>query len=195
METGTTAGRGRPYRYPGRSGETKRCEPSNRRFILPIRPACRCAARRTPTSAPDSAATPPQYAELQRGPRIGRLSRNRPGRPRRLQPGVPQRPADGRSGFARLCARVDAKRVLLADVTVDSVGVPALPSACWPDVTFTVISRRDGRVHKDSSERLEPHRLDSFDHEQFFARHAQAVVASQGHFPKTLSDNNRRRKT
>lgn len=92
--------------------------------------------------------------------------------------------ADGRSGIDRLCAKAQTPRVLLADVTVESAGFSSLPSAYWPDVTFTAISCADGRVHKSQAQRLEPQRTDRFEYQQLFARRSQDFIASQGYFLK-----------
>ena len=69
-------------------------------------------------------------------------------------------------------------------MVVQAAGVSAVPSAYWPDVTFTAISCGDGRVHKSPAQRLEPHRLDSFEYQQLFARRSQDFLASQGYFLK-----------
>lgn len=91
---------------------------------------------------------------------------------------------EGRPGIERLCQRADAKRLLLADMSVPSAGFSTVPSAYWPEIEFTAINCGDGRLHKSPKKRLEPHRLDGFEYQQDFARRSQDFVASQGYFLK-----------
>ena len=92
--------------------------------------------------------------------------------------------ADGRAGVEHLCERAGARRLLLADVEVPSAGFSSIASAYWPEVVFTAINCADGRLHKSTRQRLEPHRLDRFEYQYQFARRAEQFVASQGYFLK-----------
>lgn len=90
--------------------------------------------------------------------------------------------ADGRSGVDRLCARAGSERLLLADLDVPSEGFSTIDSAYWPEVVFTAINCRDGRLHKSQKARLEPSHLDRFEYQQGFAERSQRFVASQAYF-------------
>ncbi|MCB1724398.1 MAG: hypothetical protein KDJ39_11970 [Gammaproteobacteria bacterium] len=90
--------------------------------------------------------------------------------------------ADGRAGIERLCERGAARRLLLADIDVPSEGFSTIASAYWPVVVFTAINCGDGRLHKSSERRLEPHRLDAFVYQRDFVDRAQQFVASQAYF-------------
>ena len=89
---------------------------------------------------------------------------------------------DGRAGVDRLCARAGSERLLLADLSVPSAGFSTVDSAYWPEVVFTAINCRDGRLHKSQKIRLEPSRLDRFEYQQGFAARSQRFVASQAYF-------------
>lgn len=91
---------------------------------------------------------------------------------------------DGREGVERLCARIGAQRLLLADVSVPSAGFSTVPSAYWPEAVFAAINCADGRLHRSQPKRLEPNRLDSFEYQQDFARRSSDFVSSQGYFLK-----------
>lgn len=90
----------------------------------------------------------------------------------------------GRAGIEQLCGKADTERLLLADLTIPSDGFSAIPSAYWPEVVFTAINCRDGRLHKSQKKRLEPANADSFDYQQGFSQASQRFVASQAYFLK-----------
>ena len=92
--------------------------------------------------------------------------------------------ADGRPGVDRLCDRAGSERLLLADLSVPSEGFSRFDSAYWPEVVFTAINCRDGRLHKSQKIRLEPSRLDRFEYQHGFAERSQQFVASQAYFLK-----------
>ena len=90
--------------------------------------------------------------------------------------------AEGRPGIEELCRAARARRMLMADLTVPSAGFSTLPSAYWPEVAFVAVNCVDGRMRQSPKQRLEPHRLDVFDYQQFFARRSKEFISSQGYF-------------
>jgi len=92
--------------------------------------------------------------------------------------------AEGREGLEQICKLAGAQRVLLADVEIAAAGFSSVDSAYWPEVSYIAINCGDGRVHKSSKKRLEPHRLDTFEFQQQFSRRAQEFIASQAYFLK-----------
>ncbi|MDJ0738764.1 MAG: hypothetical protein QNJ91_03545 [Gammaproteobacteria bacterium] len=91
---------------------------------------------------------------------------------------------EGRPGVERLCRQAGSERLLLADVTVPSAGFSTIESAYWPEVVFTAINCRDGRLHKTLKKRLEPRNRDRFEYQSGFSEAAQRFVASQAYFLK-----------